>query len=503
MEITLYIDDREKHVTRHMNLLGGIKYKITRLTIGDYAICLGENIIASIERKSLEDLAASVKDGRYDNKSKLIDLRTKTGCAVYFLIEGWIPHKASSLIGNTPWEYLESACDHMTIRDKFLFLFTRDTGDTASRLARFVSSMNTLNAKGELHFEVRPDLPPAIELLSIKHEIKDEDVVRALWSCFPGVAVVTADAFRKRYCLADVIRGRVLVQDMTLEDGKHVNARITKHMSSIDRKLRIRMLACIPGISAVTAGELLTGRTLAQLLSYDVGAISIVKVGKPERNLGEKRAGNIKHYFEFDNKALVPPALPLTNNAPLPVRDETVQAMEVLHTPPTAHMQHQINVMPSTVPMEQLKSKAVARKPAKPKAPTKDAAPPTILTGAKRAAKTKQPDTPNVTPDVAAPVAKKKATAISKKQTHDATLPHNTKPRAEVQCNQVQCNQVQCDQVQCDQVQCDQVQCDRLLRDRLLRDRLLRDRSPSNFARAKIDDETAIAIMASLNLNSN
>ncbi len=312
-DLVLYIDDREKHVTQHAHLLAGITYKITRMTVGDYAICYKDSIIAAFERKSLEDLSASCKDGRYDNKSKLIDLRQKTGCTVYFLIEGWAPKKAAKPVGGIPWGYLESACDHMAIRDRFQFLYTRDAVDTANRLQRFVRSMQSLVNKGELECNDEPN----VELLAAKQEVHDDDIVRMMWSVFPGVAVTTADAFMKRFTLHEVVKGKADIENTTMSDGRAVNKRVILNMKKIDKKQQIKLLSCVPGVSTATATELLRERNLGQILSYDAGAISMCKVGKPEKNFGDKRAANVKKYFDYSTKPVpvVPVAVPIVHVA--------------------------------------------------------------------------------------------------------------------------------------------------------------------------------------------
>ena len=57
------------------------------LDIGDYIFKYEEKIILVIERKSIQDLASSIKDGRYrEQKSRLLNNYSKNN--VLFLIEG-------------------------------------------------------------------------------------------------------------------------------------------------------------------------------------------------------------------------------------------------------------------------------------------------------------------------------------------------------------------------------------------------------------------------------
>ena len=62
----ILIDDREKNVIPFFEKIDSdIKYKIDRLTVGDYSVLYKDKILFIIERKTWVDLAASIKDGRY------------------------------------------------------------------------------------------------------------------------------------------------------------------------------------------------------------------------------------------------------------------------------------------------------------------------------------------------------------------------------------------------------------------------------------------------------
>ena len=87
----IIVDDREKAVFPYLEDASHkylIDYKIQRNEVGDYAICYKGYIMMIIERKTWEDLAASMRDGRKTNVQKLISVREKTGCQIAYLIEG-------------------------------------------------------------------------------------------------------------------------------------------------------------------------------------------------------------------------------------------------------------------------------------------------------------------------------------------------------------------------------------------------------------------------------
>jgi hypothetical protein len=144
---TLIIDDREGKVSVYIKELAssyGIKYKIQRIQIGDYAISDSEgNLVVCIERKTYEDFAASFKDGRYNNREKL----RKLSCRIAFCIEGKLCFDSNKKYGHIPYRCIESAIDHMMIRDNFSFFFTLDQLGTAKRLMSMTQSLNNMKEK--------------------------------------------------------------------------------------------------------------------------------------------------------------------------------------------------------------------------------------------------------------------------------------------------------------------------------------------------------------------
>lgn len=362
-DLLLIIDDRERAVFPHLTTeAADINYAIKRIEIGDYAIvdtCLNK-IIAVFERKTLEDLASSLKDGRYENKTKMINLREKTGCVLFYILEGPASPKPTAFFGGISYTNLESAINHMMVRDNILCINSLNTLDTVNKLIRFYKSMLSLVNKtpidapekatggylGQTITEqtqqvqfapaqtetiqpaqietiqpVQSEIVQPVQIASPQtpqaqkssaptenpapenyaaqlttREIKsDKDILREMWSVFKGITVVSADMFLTQWTIAEILFRNV---DLTkLPKGIKINRNIIRALSSIDKRTEERLLTAIPGISDSTAKQLLTGRSLRQLLTYEIGAISIICVGKTKKKLGEAKASNIKKYM--------------------------------------------------------------------------------------------------------------------------------------------------------------------------------------------------------------
>lgn len=119
------IDTREKKIIEYFQGDDSKKFENVRvqtLDIGDvHCIREGKTVLV-IERKSLDDLAASIKDGRYREQK----LRLKSsGLEFVYLLEGIVRNTGShSKINRLPTKTVVSSILNMCIRDKIKMLST-------------------------------------------------------------------------------------------------------------------------------------------------------------------------------------------------------------------------------------------------------------------------------------------------------------------------------------------------------------------------------------------
>jgi ERCC4-type nuclease len=359
----LICDDRERSVTVHSVEFADINYTIKHITTGDYAVVGPDGaLLAIIERKSLDDYGASIKDSRHANKEKLAAISAKTGCRIIYIIEGPLSPKMHDQFSRIPYKHIESSIHHLIIRDNICVLRTKDTLDTAQTLARFVRNCDTListdiipdravtaaenpivgkqpcgpttavmgasdtthileqsvsnehqqsqtdgNEKPPASTSEGPQIGPAeavLDLLTEKHIKSDIDIVRALWAVFRGISVTSADQYINLMSLGDLLCGRIDLQNLRLGNGKVPPKRAYESLRNINSDVETKLLAAIPGISRICASELIKKYRLSALLTFEAGAISIITVkGKTaERKLGMDKANKILKYFNFTTK---------------------------------------------------------------------------------------------------------------------------------------------------------------------------------------------------------
>lgn len=314
--LKLIIDARERHVLRHPEI-SAIPHVVKQITVGDYALVHGTRIVAIFERKTYEDYAASFKDGRHTNKAKLIELRQQTGCRIIYIIEGKAFPRPDEYFSNIKYLNIESSIFHLMMRDGIQIWKTASTLDTAQSFVRFFRSMEKLYAGTGLEsmydgsyaggaFDCADSAqtadPAAAEdptaMLTAPVIKSDLDICRMMWAQIKGITVETADEFISRVSIASVLEKTPPV----LLSAKGVTKRALKGIGSIDWMTCLRVLCCIPGVSAVTAKTLLqaqpvrTGHMRA-LAQSDMSQIAQIQLGRS--TIGIARAERIIRLLHY------------------------------------------------------------------------------------------------------------------------------------------------------------------------------------------------------------
>lgn len=125
---------------------------VKQVTTADYLICrrgpAGSSaaVLAAIERKTLDDFAASFKDARYENVNKMRALREKTGCQLFFFVEGPAFPSPSRRFARIPYANILAAITKLMVRDGVFVVQTEDEAHTAKRLAELTHAFDSVGA---------------------------------------------------------------------------------------------------------------------------------------------------------------------------------------------------------------------------------------------------------------------------------------------------------------------------------------------------------------------
>lgn len=140
MVVRLIVDDRE-HTIFGLLPIGDVVVERKRITVGDFAIAIDDVIVATIERKTLDDYGASIIDGRSANRLKMLDLQSETQTTqVYYVVEGDLMPSPDTEYGHVKYSSIEASIIHLTTEYGIYVWRTKGARQTADWLIKLARS---------------------------------------------------------------------------------------------------------------------------------------------------------------------------------------------------------------------------------------------------------------------------------------------------------------------------------------------------------------------------
>jgi ERCC4-type nuclease len=129
----LEVDNRENSLINELKSLGETP-KVCTLDVGDIRLSVDNNVLLIIERKTINDLEQSIKDGRYkDQKQRLISTYDKT--KIMYIVEGDIyPLSEKVNVFGPSYDMIRGGIINTMIRDGLKVVLLRDVKVTAKFL---------------------------------------------------------------------------------------------------------------------------------------------------------------------------------------------------------------------------------------------------------------------------------------------------------------------------------------------------------------------------------
>ena len=174
------------------------------LAHGDFQIIIDDKPLFIFERKSLDDLLASIKDGRYKNQKQTLFQSGFTTDKIYYIIEGnvkWClnPKKSTE-------KSVHSAIINTLLRDKIGILNTKNTEETYELIqmiyTRVSDDPNKYQIKNEFNLtenETINKVDKQIVTLTINEKTTPDICFRNMLCQIPSISAVTADYFVEKY----------------------------------------------------------------------------------------------------------------------------------------------------------------------------------------------------------------------------------------------------------------------------------------------------------------
>lgn len=298
----LIADDREKHVIPVLKALFNIK--VQRITIGDYVYAHGGKIICIVERKTLADLAASIKDGRMTNHQKLLDAKNKCGCRILYIIEGPAYPDLNRSFSRMKFKCLQGKLDSILFRHDIKIIWTRDVIHTARRLADLCNTFERLIDQGEFSdlFNDKTNnveelknggnnenLKKVNSIVNVKHEVKLDMLHVSMLRQVPHVSYKAAVSALQKYTIIQLLKcDGVTAQDWyNLKNPESMyklgnrGIKMYNACKKIQENLEIqsKILSCINGITKKTAVLILQNVAIMNIInvSFKKNAIADIK----------------------------------------------------------------------------------------------------------------------------------------------------------------------------------------------------------------------------------
>lgn len=222
----LVIDNRERDL---LQVIGECHRK--NLDLGDIIVYDNDdNEVLVIERKTVKDLAISIKDGRHkEQKARLIDCYALKGIKVMYIIEGNIEQKGK--ISGIPYTTLISSMINTMLRDDILVYQSKDINDTKD----FILAVYNKYCKGDLTHDKEVAYVGEALKLKKKDNKNQEDSMIFMLCQVPRISVSIAKAIREHYkSIKDLILAYEACQDCEnmLMDIKISEKRKLGHVAS-------------------------------------------------------------------------------------------------------------------------------------------------------------------------------------------------------------------------------------------------------------------------------
>ena len=287
--MNLVIDDRERSVATILKS-SEIEIIVLRITTADFALYYKTKLLAIFERKTWKDLAASMKDGRMQNNNKLLQMRTDSGCDIYYIIEGPAFPSDNRKFCGIKFRALQAKLDSLVIEHKIHMIYTKSDLHTANRLVNFLNMykkkllilhpdiVNETNSSQDCKTGGQ-DSKSCLAAITKTHKKPLAQIKVDMIKKIPAIGEQTALALLADNTVSEILSGNFIVpRELKLSSGNTIGtraAKITRNLSKINAAVTVRVLECIPSVSrtvaAVIAGkfsmvEIIAGAEVADLM---------------------------------------------------------------------------------------------------------------------------------------------------------------------------------------------------------------------------------------------
>jgi len=263
----IQIDNREKELITQIDIIksiipafANIKVEIVLLPIGDILIVDAENKETKIviERKSICDLSASIKDGRYEEQSYRLDGLNHHNHNIIYLIEGDVNKTSRGMNTTQAKQTVYSAIFSLNYYKGFSVIRTFNMEETAIFICNTASKLIKERNGKKAYYSItntNTNTNTNVQTISPVEEITDKDYVNVvkkikkdnitrdniseIMLCqIPGISAVTALAIIEKYkslsnLLIELSKDVTCLKDISYTNTKGQSRKINQKSAEI------------------------------------------------------------------------------------------------------------------------------------------------------------------------------------------------------------------------------------------------------------------------------
>ena len=141
---SLIIDSREHDIIKYFTSISASYATVQQLSIGDIHIYLNQKLQYIIERKTISDLAASLKDGRYKEQKSRLSLSQLNSKHIIYIIEGHLNTTFPNFkFSGIPISTLETCILQLSLKYNFTVIQTNDVDNTCQILQKIIHKLDS------------------------------------------------------------------------------------------------------------------------------------------------------------------------------------------------------------------------------------------------------------------------------------------------------------------------------------------------------------------------
>lgn len=201
MVVKLLIDSREPDIFHSFAIPENCELHCTALAVGDFQFMMDDDPVILVERKTVNDYHASIRDGRLrEQKARILSLWPST--RVIYLVEGDLRRNSGRGTART----LVSSILNTMFRDNIQVFHTQNIAETIFVMTEILyklekQGLTFMDAVSTEERAAKYEEEQARGLVSVKKSdnLTAGAIYKGMLCCVPGVSAKTADSIIAQY----------------------------------------------------------------------------------------------------------------------------------------------------------------------------------------------------------------------------------------------------------------------------------------------------------------